>query len=208
MESYGFGKYGLFLETGSNLSPVFLGIEFGEVVMARNNGVIKLHPMLAHILSNTIDGMMSHGIFEAEVSDDGISVKVYRQLGILKITAVSEELELPDVIASSFAQSLASIIPIRELHWLPHGQVPIFLEPDNGIVPAPAGEDPLYKPSFTSLLVVGNNFCGCKGGHSSLSTCSPRCHNCFAMPSYKSSCMMFFKYGGGFMFFKSHPLCN
>ena len=36
MESYELGKYGLFLETGSHLSPVFLGVVFGDVLVTES----------------------------------------------------------------------------------------------------------------------------------------------------------------------------
>ena len=79
---------------------------------------------------------------------------------------------------------LASMQATQTRSQAPNPCVPIFDEPDNGIEPAPSGDDPMLKPNSCSELDVGENFCGCAGGASSLERCSPRCESCLASPSY------------------------
>ena len=64
------------VKTNDHLSPVFIGVVFEEVFMARKESVLKLHPMLAHILANTIDGMCRQGLDEVEISDNDVTAHV------------------------------------------------------------------------------------------------------------------------------------
>ena len=66
----------LLVKTNDHLSPVFIGVVFEEVFMARKESVLKLHPMLVHILANTIDGMCRQGLDEVEISDNDVTAHV------------------------------------------------------------------------------------------------------------------------------------
>ena len=208
MEFHDIGKRGLKLDTGDPMSPLSVAVAFREIIIERNDSLLKIQPMMAHILANTICGMMKQGLTLGDVAYFGVTTHVLNKDGVIAITVAETTVKFPAAISTTFVEALCSLIPVEDLHWLPPGKVAIFLEPDNGIVPAHAGEACCFLPPPSSLLVPGDNFCGCDGGISSLDKCSPRCQNCLAIPSYKEDWIQFYKYGGHLPFFARHPMCN
>ena len=203
-----FVKKGIMVKTNDHSSPVYIGLVLGEVIMARQDGVLKLHPMLAHILANTLDGMSRQELDVAEITDNDVTVHVARNKDDMLITINTSQIKFPAIITGNVVGVLSSVIPWDDLHWLAPGMMPMWKEADNGIIPAPAGQEPQFLPPRYSFLVVGDTFCGCQGGLATLQKCSPRCEICLANPSYKKQFEEFYKHGGRLQFFYPHPMCN
>ena len=207
MEHYNFGQRGTMIETDEPKLPIFVAMTGGELVMARDSGLVKMSPMLGHIIANTIDGFARAGLLVGDVTCEGVTAYLMREAESFKLSVGGGEVKFPAFTAPEVVNAIEEIIPTDALHWLAPGQIPGFLQPENGITPALPGQAPAFQPSPASLLVLGDNFCGCEGGLSSLSKCSPRCKNCLAVPAYKNELDQFNKYGGELRFFREHPFC-
>ena len=112
-----FVKKGLMVRTNDHSSPVYIAVVIGDVIMAREDGVLKLHPMLAHILANTLDGMSRQGLDVAEITDNDVTVNVARKKDDMLITINASQIKFPAMITGNIVEVLSSVIPRGELHW-------------------------------------------------------------------------------------------
>ena len=206
MESYAFGKRGTFVDTDEGDNSLFIAYVMGDIAVGQDTGEkLKLGCMMAHILANTLRGMIIGGLDAAEVEDNGVTARVAVTGAETEITVEGSRIVFPTSLMGQVANQIEQIVPDGKLHYLVPGQVPMMDEPDNGVVPAPPGSYPQFMPAQHSGMVVGDNYCGCTGGVSSLATCSPRCVLCLGAPSYRDEYSMFYKYGGDMPFFRKHP---
>ena len=206
MEYYDVGKRGIFLDADDGVGSLFIAYVMGEITIGQADGQrMTLGPMMAHIVANTFRGMILNGLDNAEVEDGGVTANVTIDGTATKVTVEGGEIVFPTSLMGQVAKMLEKMVPDNDMHYLVPGQVPIFDVPDNGVVPAPPGSYPRFMPAQFSGMAVGENFCGCRGGVSSLDRCSPRCVLCLAAPAYKEEYYMFYKYGGDMPFFRKHP---
>ena len=146
MEYYDVGKRGIFLDTDEGVGTLFIAYVMGDISIGQPDGKrVTLGPMMAHIVSNTLRGMILQGLDNAEVEDGGVTAKVTIDGTETQVAVEGSQIVFPTSLMGQVAETIEKMVPDNNLHYLVPGQVPIFEVPDNTPPTPPPPPEPLMK---------------------------------------------------------------
>ena len=87
---------------------IFLGQADGKVVRVR--------PMLAHILANTLKGMLLEGNSFAKVDDAGVTVMINTSEGVSRVLVDGVTISFPSTLMGQLALKVDSVVLDDKMH--------------------------------------------------------------------------------------------